>query len=537
MRIDPLRSKSLHMIRYTSSAQLSLEGFAPFCEKLDENNRWVKLGRSLPWDDMASVYHRALSGDKGRPAVDARKVIGAVIIKHKLKLTDDGTVEMISENPFLQWFCGLSAFTTAPIFDPSLLVTLRKRLGAEGFEAMNQAILDLAEGRTRTKGKPTPHDPDKDEGQGPPAPANKGELKIDATVAPQKIAYPTDLNLLNAARENTEAMIDALCNERGLKKKPRTYRKLARKAYLSVIRKKKRTRQEVRKAIGQQLRYLRRNLRTIHRLWGGQGTPWPLDFRTLHRFWVVQELYRQQKHMYDERVHRVDNRIVSLGQPHVRPIVRGKANANVEFGAKLNVALHDGVAWVDHLSWEAHNEGEWLLYHVERYKKHYGHYPEAVNVDGIYCTRANRAALKPLGIRIIGKPLGRPTAESLTAKAKHAKRKEMGKRNQIEGKFGQGKNAYGLDSIAAKRSDTSESWIYAIFMVMNITALLGKLHEQAGLFAAFLLRMVLGAVQGLVDSFPVAATSDAHHRYHASSSRMQLEAICPPPDRGARLFQ
>lgn len=525
------------MIRYTSSAQLSLEGFAPFCEKLDESNRWVKLGRSLPWDDMASVYHRALSAGMGRPAVDARKVIGAVIIKHKLKLTDEGTVEMISENPFQQWFCGLSAFTTEKIFDPSLFVTLRKRLGAEGFEAMNQAILDLAEGRARTKGKPAPPDPDMGEVQDPPPPANKGELKIDATVAPQKIAWPTDLNLLNEARENTEAMIDALCKERGLKKKPRTYRKLARKAYLAVIRKKKRTRREIRKAIGQQLRYLRRNLRTIHRLWGGQGTPWPLGFRALHRFWVVQELYRQHKHMYDERVHRVDNRIVSLGQPHVRPIVRGKANANVEFGAKLNVALHDGMAWLDHLSWEAHNEGEWLLHHVERYKKHYGHYPEAVNVDGIYCTRANRAALKPLGIRIIGKPLGRPTAESLTAKAKHAKRKEMGKRNQIEGKFGQGKNAYGLNSIAAKRSDTSVSWIHAIFMVMNINALLDKLHEQAGLFAAFLLRIVLGVLRGIVDSFPLVATCDAHHRYHATSSRMQLGGICLPPNRGARLFQ
>lgn len=167
---------------------------------------------------------------------------------------------------------------------------------------------------------------------------------MDATVAPQKIAWPTDLNLLNEARENTEAMIDALCKERGLKKEPRTYRKLARKAYLAVIRKlsntksrlagKKRTRREVRKAIGQQLRYLRRNLRTIHRLWGGQGTPWPLGFRALHRFWVVQEVHRHQQHMYTECVHRVDNRTMSLSQPHVRPIVRG----NVEFGAKLNKA-------------------------------------------------------------------------------------------------------------------------------------------------------------------------------------------------------
>lgn len=487
------------MIRYTSSKQISLEGFAPFCDKLDENNRWIKLGRSLPWDEMAAVYHGAMSAHKGRPSIDARTVIGAMIIKHRLKLTDEGTVEMIGENPFQQWFCGLSAFTTEKIFDPSLFVTLRKRMGADVFEAMNQAILDLAQRSQRTKGKPMTQgqaeDQDQDQGQEPPSPSHKGMLKIDATVAPQKIAFPTDLNLLNQARERTQEMIDAFSKHLGLAKKPRTYRKNARKAYLSVVRKKKKSFKVVRKGNKQQLQYLRRNLRTIDSLWGEAGTPWPLDFRMLRQLWVVQELYRQQWHMYKERVRRVDDRIVSLPQPHVRPMVRGKAGANVEFGSKLNVALHEGVAWLDHLDWNAHNESEWLLHHVERFKAHCGHYPEAVNVDGIYGTRANRAALKVLGIRFIGKPLGRPTAESLTAQAKRVKREEMGKRNHIEGKFGQAKNAYGLDRIPAKRRDTSESWIHATFMVMNIVALLSKLYDQLHFFLTFLLRLMRNAIR------------------------------------------
>ena len=529
-KIDPLRSKSLHMIRYKSSAQLSLEGFAPFCDKLDENNRWVKLGRSLPWDKMAAIYHRSMSSNMGRPSVDARAVIGAMIIKHRLKLTDEETVEMISENVFQQWFCGLSAFTTENIFDPSLFVTLRKRMGVEVFEAMNQAILDMAQGRTRPKGKPKRQDEAKKENhdQDPPAPTHKGELKIDATVAPQKIAFPTDLNLLNEARVSTEAMIDAFCKDQGLKTKPRTYRKLARKAFLAVVRKKRRSRKEIRKAIGQQLRYLRRNLRTIDRLWGGQGTPWPLDFRSLHRLWVVKEVYRQQLHMFTERLHRVDDRVVSLSQPHVRPIVRGKAAVNVEFGAKLNVALHEGVAWLDHLDWNAYNESEWLMHHVERYKKHYGHYPEAVNVDAIYGTRANRAALKALGIRFIGKPLGRPTAESLTAQAKRAKRKEMAQRNHIEGKFGQAKNAYGLNCIAAKRRDTSESWIHAIIMVVNIVALLPKLYDRSGFLLGFLRRFLRNATLVLNAYLPMPSMIDRHNRSYvfipATAWRNQVAA-------------
>jgi len=507
------------MIRYTSARQISLEGFAPFCDKLDETNRWIELGRKLPWDEMAGIYYRALSTGMGRPALDARLVIGAMIIKHKLGLSDEGTVQMIGENPYQQWFCGLSAFSTKEVFDPSLFVSLRQRMGGDVFLGMNQAILDLAQGHTKakkeekeegTKGKPKPpeRNSEQDKDQAPPTLTHKGVLKIDATVAPQKIAFPTDLNLLNKAREHSEAMIDALSAHLFLKKKPRTYRKLARKNYLSVVRKKKKPFKVVRNAIKRQLQYLRRNLSTIHRLWDAAGMPWPLDFGMVHRLWVIQEVYRQQQHMYSERVRRVDHRIVSTHQPQVRPIVRGKAGANVEFGAKLNVALCDGVAWLDHLSWDAHNESEWLIYHVQCYKQRYGYYPEAVNVDGIYGTRDNRTKLKDLGIRFIGKALGRPSAESLTAEAKRELKREMGERNHIEGKFGQGKNAYGLGCIPARRKDTSESWIHAIFFVMNLITLLPQLPNPMGSCHAFLLRL-LRQVQHTLSTYTLCRS--LHH--------------------------
>src|SRR4028118_2394699 len=65
---------------------------------------------------------------------------------------------------------------------------------------------------------------------------NRGKLIIDATCAPADITYPTDLKILNAAREKTESIIDILHqeNETPSKKKPRTYRRLARKDYLAV---------------------------------------------------------------------------------------------------------------------------------------------------------------------------------------------------------------------------------------------------------------------------------------------------------------
>lgn len=482
------------MIRYVSASQTSLKGFAPFADNLDEGNRWVVLGRRLPWDELAAIYHRALSADKGRPSLDARRVIGAMIIKHTEKLDDRGTVQAVQENPYMQWFCGLSAFSTEKIFDPSLMVTLRKRMGAAAYEGMNQAILErVEEGRKKKASKEVGQEKD------PEPPTHGGELKVDATVAPQQIAYPTDLDLLNTSRECTEALIDALSVHLELPVKPRTYRQVARKAYLQVIKKKKRTHKEVRKAIGKQLRYLRRNLRTIDRLWTLSGTPWPLTYRQLRAYWVVQQLHAQQWHMHKENSHSVADRIVSIHQPHVRPIVRGKAAANVEFGAKLDVALCDGIAWPDHIGWDAHNESEWLMHHVERFKQRYGHYPEAVNVDGIYGTRENRAKLKALGIRFIGKALGRPSAESLTAQAKRALRKDMAQRNLIEGKFGQAKNAFGLGRIRARLKATSESWIAAIFLVMNLKVLIDQLPDRINLIIRLFLHLAQPAPRSCTD--------------------------------------
>ena len=86
-----------------------LEGFTlPFGGRLNPENRWVKLSRKIPWDELAKAYHTRLTADRGRPAKNARMVIGAVIIKHKLTLSDEETVLQIQENPYLQYFIGLS---------------------------------------------------------------------------------------------------------------------------------------------------------------------------------------------------------------------------------------------------------------------------------------------------------------------------------------------------------------------------------------------------------------------------------------------
>ena len=62
-------------------------------------------------------------------------------------------------------------------------------------------------------------------------PDNKGTLLLDATCAPANIHYPTDIGILNKAREISEQLIDQLWQPSPDKRKPRTYRQQARQNY------------------------------------------------------------------------------------------------------------------------------------------------------------------------------------------------------------------------------------------------------------------------------------------------------------------
>jgi len=214
------------MLRQKDSNQIEIFDFKhPFEGQLDPDNRWVKLAKILPWEAMVKIYGKSLSKDKGRYGIDGRLAVGAMIIKHRLNISDREVILSIQENIYLQYFVGFEKFKTEAAFDASLFVHLRKRMGIEAFDAMTQEIIRISEDRKQQKqtsgkgGKP------KKELK------NKGKLKIDATVADQMIEYPTDHTLLNKSREESEKLIDVLYAQTELEKKPRTYRRNARNDY------------------------------------------------------------------------------------------------------------------------------------------------------------------------------------------------------------------------------------------------------------------------------------------------------------------
>jgi IS5 family transposase len=265
---------------------------------------------------------------------------------------------------------------------------------------------------------------------------------------------------LNEGRESLEGMIDRVYPKG---QKPRSYRKVARREYLRYTKNRRPTLKLLRKSLRRQLSYVSRNLGYLSEV---KETLREKDQEQLK---VIELLYAQQKQVYEEKSRHVDARIVSLHQPWVRPIVRGKAKAGVELGSKIAGSLLNGYHRLEHFSWDNFHEGKTMQESVERYRADTGVYPERVLADKAYCSRANHQYCKEHGIRISGPKLGRPPKDkALYRQQLLEERIESGERNTIESSFGVGKRRYGLNLVMERLRETSEVTIHTCILTMNL---------------------------------------------------------------------
>ena len=479
------------MYKFHRNQQMSFTDFnQPAGMQMNPENRWVKKAASIPWYDIEIKYAALFPSETGMPAKPLQTALGSLMIQKKYDYSDRELVEQIKENPYYQYFIGLPGYSYEAPFAPSLLVEFRKRLTDDILEDINEMMIqfnlpenndDDSDNNSSTGGR---EDSKNEESQS----ENKGTLILDATCAPQNISYPQDINLLNEARENIESIIDDICYTYNFYK-PRMYRKNARKDYLNLAKCKKRTKKKIRNAIKQQLQYIRRDLGYVDMFVFANGVV--LSEKQAKRLAVITELYEQQKYMYDNNVHSVKDRIVSISQPYIRPIVRGKAKAPVEFGAKLDMSIDEnGFARLERLSFDAYNEADVLITAIERYRKRTGRYPQRVLVDQIYRNRNNRAFCKSKGIRISGPALGRPKKEPTPEERKTAY-SDNTDRIEVERGFSLAKRCCGLGLIRTKLDTTTRCSIALSILVLNLEKMArGSLRRLLGLLYGIILGLL-----------------------------------------------
>ncbi len=443
-----------------------------FGGRLRSDNRWVILSDLIPWDEVEKKYASRMSRKKGRKAYSVRVALGACIIKEKLGISDEETVQQIRENHYLQYFIGYESYRDERPFDPSLMVSFRKRLSAVVIQELNDLIIERELARKRTEAKDTDDTEDPpDSGSG--TNGNKGTLIVDATCAPEAMRFPHDVTTLDEARQKTERIIDILHATMPLgSEKPRTYRWKARKEFLTFIRHRKPRTEDIRKALRKQRQYVERNLRSINKMANivGLGNLTRKQYQDLQ---VIRDYVDQQKELYQRGALEGGNRILSISKAHVRAIARGKARGMFEFGAKISVTLFEKFSRVERLSWNNYNEGIDLIEHLETHKRRYGTYPEVVCADKIYRNRANLEFCKTNDIRLSGPKLGRPYKEE-NAKREQRKieRQDESVRVAIEGKFGEAKTRYSLGRIERRLKETSESAIMMVFFLANLATMM-----------------------------------------------------------------
>ena len=451
----------------------TLNTFEDFCSqsgcKLDPNNELVKLRDYIPWREYEGEYAKNFSScTRGKGAKSLQIVLGSLVLQTRMNIPDRQFVKALSENPYWQYFIGMKKFETKAPFCSSSLTHFRKRIPIELLLSINEKLLERLEKdqiKLSEKSKKSVKELELSQNG-----ENSGTEILDATCAPSYIAYPKDTSLLNLCRIKLEKIIDYLHGLSKQDKKPRTYRKVIHKDYLSFAKKKNPTGKQIKHMERILINCVKRNLGYVEDMLSAGLV---LTGKQTKLYETIKQIYAQQKEMYDNNSHRVENRIVSLEQPYVRPIVRGKSKAPTEFGSKFDVSIDEnGYARIEKISFDPYNESQVLEHAVERYKERCGYYPKRILVDQIYRNRKNIEYCKERGIRISGPRLGRPKNkdENENKSLKKIAIQDKKDRLEIERYFSKAKRCSGMGLIKAKLSETTLTKIALSVFVCNLFA-------------------------------------------------------------------
>lgn len=449
-----------------------------YCMELDPANEWIKLAHAIPWDRMESKYAEMFPSETGHPAIPFRRAFGVLIIQKRKKLSDRAVIKEIQEDPYLQYFLGMEGFSHKAPIKPSALVSFRKRLTADYLMKVNEYILEngsvlkeqeAANESGNAKAVNTSFEDIE----------NLGKQIIDAAGSPSNTRFLQNSSLLNEAREKLEDMIDYFYINFQPWDKPRTYRRVARKEYLAALRSQTQTEKTIRATIRQQIGYVRRDLEYLENY---MEKGYALPSKYIDHYLTIQKLYEQQKYMYENRTHNVAERIVSINQPYLHPIIREKAEAPEEW---YNVNIDEkGHARLEKISFDPSNVSAVFIDVMNHYKERTGHYPKRVLIDQIYRTRDNHNFCKEHSIAMSGPKLGRPPKNK---KGDEEEYQDNSGEMEAERFFSAKKRCNGAGLIMTQLEETTLCSIAMSVLVTNLFA-----ADLSGIFLLYFSENILG---------------------------------------------
>ena len=296
----------------------------------------------------------------------------------------------------------------------------------------------------------------------------------DATCYESHMRFPTDMKLLWESIEWLHRHICQHCGELGIRR-PRNKYADVEASYLSYSKKRKRKVSRTRMLKRRMIRLLEKLLIQrdgIHKEYGVSLRYTP-DYRK--RLSVIRKVLVQEKEMFEGR--KVSDRIVSIDRHYVRPIVRGKENKSVDFGAKVNNIQIDGISFIEHLSFKAFNEGIRLKDCIRMQQKLMNVRVRCVAADSIYANNANRKFCTKYGISTSFVRKGRAAKDE---QLRRVLRSELSRERatRLEGSFGTQKQHYSLSRIKARNRKTEILWIFFGIHTANAVLMIDKIRNR-----------------------------------------------------------
>ena len=429
--------------------------------KTFENTELGRMKKVLPLRQMAETFglinKRQVPKRGAKPYFIPEGKVALMFLKTYTQLSAPKLMEQLNGNIHYQIFCGIRIDPEEPLTNYKLIDDIAKELADKLKIQRLQDVLAEA-------WKPYMKDLD--------------TMYTDATCYESEMRYPTDQKLLWECVKKTYKIMCEVSGRMGVHR-PRTKYLDVEKACLSYRKQRKHSNTQTRKMTRRLLNLLGKILKEIRRMERGCDVPELLTVKEKSLVDIITKVYRQQRNHFDsgDRRESIPDRIVSVSKPYVRPIVRGKEVKSVEFGAKCNNIMVDGISFIEKMSFNAFNEGTRLQHCVKMHRRLFGVDVKKIGGDASYAGTDNRGFCKENGIQTSFVKRGRPTQEK---KEQDYVRQELARvrATAMEGSFGIQKEHYAMRRIKARKKETEILYIFFGIHTANAVLLAERLTQQ-----------------------------------------------------------
>lgn len=400
------------------------------------NSDLGQLYKSIPWSGLISLL-KLKDSKKGPSSIfSPRGKIALMFLKHHACCSDKKLIDQLNANLDFQFFCDIH-------IPPDARLTNYKIVSAIRCEIAQRLNVQKAQDVLLENWLPFME--------------NLDSITFDASCYESSIRYPTDVKLLWEAVEWSYAQLKQLSRKVGIPVIRTKYIKWANRyiSYAKMRNKRQKKRRALKRSLIRLLDKINKQLSHIEKTYN--SLKFHLAYR--RRRATIEKLYEQQFEMFHENKNKVKNRIVSIDKPYIRPIVRGKEKKPVEFGAKVHKLQIDGISIIEHLSFDAFNEGTRLKQTIFKAQRLTCKKVKIIGADAIYATNANRKFLTKHNIRTDFKPKGRPSKDQ-KAQKQLARMITKERVSRLEGSFGTDKEHFLLKKNLARTKETEILMIF-----------------------------------------------------------------------------